>query len=153
MEFRLLFDHHTHTVYSHLGPYLHGKGRIIDNVRAAAKQGLDSIAITDHGPSDYYGLDPKKIPEMRRKIAEAKMVFPKIKVLLGVEADIVDTENCLDVSPEEFADYDFVNAGYHYVPKCHMIHNWMAFHIEKWPGSLKEKLRKQNTERIIKALK
>jgi len=90
---------------------------------------------------------------MRRKIAEAKMVFPKIKVYLGVEADIVDTDNGLDVTPEEFSAYDFVNAGYHYVPKCHMIHNWLAFHIDKWPVYFKEKLRKQNTERIVKALR
>ena len=152
-RFRLRYDHHTHTIYSRVGPYFHGKGRIIDNARAAAKRGLDSIAITDHGPSDFYGLDPKKIPEMRRKIAEAKMIFPKLKILLGVEAVIVDTPNGLDVSPEEFADYDFVNAGYHYVPKCHMVHNWLSFRMPRWPGFLCERLRKQNTERIVKALK
>lgn len=151
-EYRLVFDHHTHTVYSRVGPYFHGKGRIIDNARAAAKRGLDSLAITDHGPSDFYGLDPRKIPEMRRKIAEAKLIFPKLKILLGVEADIVDTENGLDVSPQDFADYDFVNAGYHYVPKCHMLHNWLSFHMP-WPRLLKERLRKQNTARIVKALK
>ena len=95
-QYRLKFDHHTHTVYSRVGFYLHGKGRIIDNARAAAKRGLDSLAITDHGPSDFYGLDPRKIPEMRRKIAEAKMLFPKLKIYLGVEADIVDTENGLE---------------------------------------------------------
>ena len=151
-QYRLKFDHHTHTVYSRVGFYLHGKGRIIDNARAAAKRGLDSLAITDHGPSDFYGLDPRKIPEMRRKIAEAKMLFPKLKIYLGVEADIVDTENGLDVKPEEFADYDFVNAGYHYVLKCHMLHNWVSFHLP-WPDFLKERLRRQNTERIVKALR
>lgn len=151
-EYRLRFDHHTHTIYSRVGPYFHGKGRIIDNARAAAKRGLDSLAITDHGPSDFYGLDPKKIPEMRRKIAEAKLIFPKLKVLLGVEADIVDTENGLDVAPEDFACYDFVNAGYHYVPNCHMLHNWLSFHMP-WPQKLKDKLRRQNTARIVRALK
>ena len=152
-KYRLTFDHHTHTIYSRVGIYLHGKGRIVDNARAAAKKGLDSLAITDHGPSDFYGLDQRKIPEMRRKIAEAKMIFPKLKIFLGVEADIVDTENGLDVSPADFELYDFVNAGYHYVPKCHMIHNWLSFHIKRWPAPLKERLRKQNTARIVKALK
>ena len=151
-EYRLRYDHHTHTIYSRVGPYFHGKGRIIDNVRAAAKRGLESLAITDHGPSDFYGLDPRKIPQMRRDIAAALLSFPKLKVYLGVEADIVDTPNGLDVPPEDFAKYDFVNAGYHYVPKCHMLHNFVAFRMP-WPKKLKEKLRLQNTDRIIKALR
>lgn len=151
-EYRLKFDHHTHTIYSRVGPYLHGKGRIIDNARAAAKRGLESLAITDHGPSDFYGLSIKRLPQMRRDIAQAKLSFPKLKVYLGVEADIVDTENGLDVSPEDFDKFDFVNAGYHYVPKCHMIHNFLSFHMP-WPEKLKDRLRIQNTARIVKALK
>jgi len=151
-KYRLKSDWHTHTIYSRVGPYFHGKGRVIDNARAAAKSGLASLAITDHGPSDFYGLNLKKIPQIRREIAAAMHAFPKLKVYLGVEADIVDTPNGLDVSPEEFALFDFVNAGYHYVPKCHMLHNFVAFRAP-WPKKLKEKLRFQNTERIIKALK
>ena len=89
---------------------------------------------------------------MRRDIAAALLSFPKLKVYLGVEADIVDTPNGLDVPPEDFAKYDFVNAGYHYVPKCHMLHNFVAFRMP-WPKKLKEKLRLQNTDRIIKALR
>ena len=151
-EYRLRYDHHTHTIYSRVGPYLHGKGRIIDNARAAAKRGLDSLAITDHGPSDFYGLALKRIPDMRRDIAKANLTFPKLKVYLGVEADIVDTPNGLDVSPADFDKFDFVNAGYHYVPRCHMIHNWLSFHMP-WPDFLCRRLRKQNTARIVKALK
>ena len=150
--FKLRFDYHTHTIYSRVGPYFHGKGRVIDNARAAAKRGLESLAITDHGPSDFYGLNLKKIPQIRRDIAAAMHAFPKLRIYLGVEADIVDTPNGLDVSPEDFALFDFVNAGYHYVPKCHMIHNFVAFRMP-WPKKLRERLRYQNTERIIKALK
>lgn len=150
-EYRLKYDHHTHTIYSKSGPYFHGKGRIIDNARAAAKRGLDSLAITDHGPSDLYGLSLKKIPQMRRDIALALASFPKLKIYLGVEADIVDTPNGLDVSPEEFKQFDFVNAGYHYVPKCHMAHNFLAFRLP-WPKKLRERLREQNTARIVRAL-
>ena len=151
-EYKLKFDYHTHTIYSRVGPYFHGKGRVIDNARAAAKRGLESLAITDHGPSDFYGLSLKKIPQIRRDIAAAMHAFPKLRIYLGVEADIVDTPNGLDVLPEDFALFDFVNAGYHYVPKCHMIHNFVAFRMP-WPKKLREKLRLQNTERIIKALK
>ena len=151
-EYRLRFDHHTHTVFSKVGPYLHGRGRVIDNARAAAKRGLDSIAITDHGPYDLYGLDLKKVPQVKREIALALASFPKLRIYFGVEANIVDTPNGLDISPEQFELFDFVNAGYHYVPKCHMLHNFLAFRLP-WPKKLKEKLRKQNTARIINALR
>ena len=151
-KFRITSDYHTHTVYSRVGPYLHGKGTIVQNVAAAAIKGLREIAVTDHGPSDFYGLDLKKIPQMREDIADAVRRFPRVKVHLGVEADIVDTPNGLDVSKEDFALFDFVNAGYHYVPNCHMIQNWLAFRLP-CPASFKEKLRKDNTDRILKALR
>ena len=150
-QFKLTADYHTHTVYSRVGPYLHGKGTIIRNVAAASLRGLREVAITDHGPSDFYGLSLKNIPKMRDEIVDAMKRFPRVKVLLGVEADIVDTPNGLDVSKEDFALFDFVNAGYHYVPNCHMIQNWLAFRFP-CPDSFREKLRKQNTERIIRAL-
>ena len=151
-KYRLKSDWHTHTVYSRVGPYLHGKGRIIDNARAAAKKGLEQVAITDHGPTDFYGLSMKNIPKMREDIAKALKKFPGLKIKLGVEADIVDTPNGLDVPPEDFAKFDFVNAGYHYVPNCHMIANWLSFRMP-CPAFVREKMRKQNTERIVRALK
>ena len=150
-KFKITGDFHTHSVHSKVGPYIHGKGKIIENVAAAAFKGLKEVAITDHGPSDFYGLSLKKIPEMRADIADAIKAFPRVKVYLGVEADIVDTPNGLDISKEDFALFDFVNAGYHYVPNCHMFKNWLAFRFP-CPSAIKESLRKQNTERIIKAL-
>ena len=150
-KFRIIADYHTHTIYSSVGPYLHGKGKIIQNAASAAAKGLKELAITDHGPSDFYGLKLSKIPDMRREIEEAQAQFPGLKIYLGVEADITDSPNGLDVAPEYFGLFDFVNAGYHYVPDCHMIRNWLAFHLP-CPCSMKESLRHQNTDRIVKAL-
>lgn len=151
-KYKITCDLHTHTVYSRIGPYLHGKGRIVDNAAAAVMRGLSGIAITDHGPTDFYGLNLMKVPQMRDDIRRAAERFPRLRIELGVEADIVDTPNGLDVSPEEFAYFDFVNAGYHYVPNCHMIANWMAFHLP-YPEKGREKLRERNTERIVRALR
>ncbi len=151
-KFRICFDYHTHTVYSKLCRFRHGKGRIIDNAASAAEQGLVELAITDHGPRDFFGIDIKQVPRMREDIAEASKKYPGLRIYLGVEADIVDNERGIDVSPEDYNKFDFVNAGYHYVPGSHMIINWLAFHLP-CPGSFREKLRRQNTERIVRALK
>ena len=151
-KYILTADYHTHSVYSRVGPYIHGKGTIMENVKAAAEKGLEEIAITDHGPSDFYGLDTRLIPRMREDIAEAAKVYPDIKIYLGVEADITDSENGLDVAASEFALYDFVNAGYHYVPNCNMTGNFIAFH-RPCRASIMEELRWDNTQRILKALR
>ena len=79
-EYRLKYDHHTHTISSRVGPYFHGKGKVIDNARAAAKRGLESLAITDHGPSDFYGLNTRKITQIRREIAAALHSVPQLRI-------------------------------------------------------------------------
>ena len=151
-KYRLIADWHTHTVHSKVGPYLHGKGTIKENALAAYDRGLSELAITDHGPSDLYGLDLGSVAAMRREIVEAEAEFPGLKILLGIEADITDSENGLDVTADEFSLFDFVNAGYHYVPKCRALANWAAFHLPLAAGA-REALRAQNTARVIKALK
>lgn len=88
-SFRLTADYHTHTVYSKVGPYLHGKGTVLQNAAAASLRGMRELAITDHGPTDFYGLDLKKIPQIRDDIVKAMKRFPSVKIYLGVEADIV----------------------------------------------------------------
>lgn len=151
-KYRINKDLHTHTRYSRTGPYLHATGTIMENVEAAVKCGLDEVAITDHGPKEIYGLDPKKLPDMRRDIAEAQKKYPDIKIHLGVEANLMYSPNGLDISPEDIKDYDFINAGYHYgVPKCGMIANWITFKLPS-PRDWKEKMKKKNTEIALRAL-
>ena len=66
MDYRMTFDIHTHTTYSH------GKGSIEDNVKAGLARGLEKIAITDHGPGHLtYGIRKDAIPAMREDIQNA----------------------------------------------------------------------------------
>ena len=68
MKYKMTFDYHTHTIFSH------GKGTIADNVEAARSKGLKGIAITDHGPGHLtYGIKREAVPEMRRQIEELKL--------------------------------------------------------------------------------
>lgn len=144
-KYRLAFDLHTHTTYSH------GKGSIEDNVRAAMERGLSHIAITDHGPGHlFYGVKRDAIAEMRKEIDILNAKYPKIMIQLSVEANIINKGNHLDVTPEEFELFDFVIAGYHYgLPGGYCVRNWL------WNKGLKvgeRRLMNKNTDMTIKAL-
>ena len=96
MKNRISFDLHTHTTYSH------GKGSIADNAAQAAAQGLERLGISDHGPGSFsYGIDMKKIPDMRRDIEECAKIFPQLKIELGVEANIANISGALDITKEQ----------------------------------------------------
>lgn len=109
MKYKVIYDYHTHTVFSH------GKGTIEDNAAVARARGLSGIAITDHGPGHLlYGMDPKRISEMRRIVEEENRKDPGLTVYLSVEANICEKGNCVDISPELAGQFDFLIAGYHY---------------------------------------
>ncbi len=139
-KYRMTFDHHTHTVYSH------GKGTILDNVRAAYEKGLDSIAITDHGPHNLsYGMDFGRLPDMREDIREAKLKYPEVDILLGVEANTVRRRPYIDVTLEEAGKLDILLAGYHYaVLGSGMLSNRLGLRTKQ--------LLVKNTEMITNAL-
>ena len=146
-KYRMVFDHHTHTVYSH------GKGTIEDNVREAVAKGLESIAITDHGPGHLtYGIDRNKLPQMRAEIDELQLKYPQIKILLGVEANTLRVEPFLDVAPEERKDYDILLAGYHFgILHAGMVTNYLNSHTGLFGGDTST-LKVKNTAMILDAL-
>jgi len=109
LDFKLRYDLHTHTLYSH------GKGGILDNVKSASEKGLSMIGISDHGPGHkLFGTDLSKVPDMRRDIDEARSLFPNVDIKLSVEANIINPSGRLDVSLEDQKLFDYVLAGYHY---------------------------------------
>ncbi len=153
-KYRMTFDIHTHTVYSHGFLKPHGKGTIEENVRAAADKGLEAIAISDHGPGHlFYGVRRTQIPEMRREIERLKPLFPHMKIYLSVEANVVMNKgNCLDVRPGEFALYDFVIAGYHFgTRRGNMVGNFLESHGVATAGARK-RLSEKNTEMMVDAV-
>ena len=124
-KYEMGYDLHTHTIYSH------GTGSIEDNVKAAIAKGMSHIAISDHGPGHrFYGIKREDVPKMREEIEALNRKYPQIQIRLSVEANIVKNGNHLDVTPEEYDQYDFVIAGYHYgIPGCYSISNLSLIHI------------------------
>ena len=139
-QYRMVYDHHTHTTYSH------GKGSILDNARTAHEKGLKSIAITDHGPGNFfYGMKMELIPKMREDIKAAREIYPDVKIFLGVEANTILKVPYLDVKPIEWDKLDIVLAGYHFaVFGSGMIPNRL--------GLKSQSLLVQNTDMILNAL-
>jgi len=145
-KYCMVYDLHTHTTYSH------GKGSIEDNVREAFNQSMDFIAISDHGPGHlFYGINRNDIVNIRNDIAKMNVKYQKMNVKMSVEANIVKGGTGLDVKPEEFEEFDFVIAGYHFgLFGCDCVKNWL------WNKGFKrgeEKLRRSNTEMVINALR
>lgn len=101
---RLLADLHTHTVASG-----HAYSTVSELAHAAADRGLELIAVTDHGPS-LEGAASRlhfwNLPVVPPEIAG-------VRVLTGVEANVADTENGLDLADKYLERLDFVAVGLH----------------------------------------
>ena len=107
--YKLSFDLHTHTTYSH------GKSSVLGNANAAEVRGLKTLGIADHGPGHmFYGINLRQLSLMRRDVEEARKAHPEMEILLGVEANIINPSGDLDLTKEEQKRFDYILAGYHY---------------------------------------
>ena len=149
MDYRLLWDIHTHTVYSH------GTGTIEDNVKAAAANGLRAVGIADHGVGHaFFGMKDEKVPEMRREIERLRRAYPEMAILLGTEANIIDRDGAIDLPSADPLDY--IVAGYHFGAfgkeparafALGLVNRLIPAHGTGW-----ERVRKANTMRVLAAL-
>lgn len=97
-------DLHTHTLASG-----HAYSTIKEMAAAAAVQGLKVLAITDHGvnlpggPHVYHFSNMKVVPA----------VIDGVRILRGVEANIIDHRGSLDMPESILEKLDWVLAGFH----------------------------------------
>lgn len=144
----LFADWHTHTRFSH------GKGSILDNVGMARKHGLSSIAITDHGPRNILvGSSEKKLLQLRELVDRYNELYDDIEILAGVEANVVDLDGNLDVSPYVLARLDIVLVGLHKWVMPGDLYTAIHFHLPNSLGIDYARLRRLNTEAITNAVK
>jgi len=101
---KFVADLHIHTISSG-----HAYSTVMENARAAADKGLEMIAITDHGPAmpggphAYHFGNIKVIPDE---------LFG-VRILKGVEANVIDRAGNLDLEDDRLAGLDIVLAGLH----------------------------------------
>ncbi|MCT4606472.1 MAG: PHP domain-containing protein [Marinisporobacter sp.] len=148
---KIFADYHTHTIYSH------GKGTIKENVDMAINKGLREIAISDHGFGHLlFGVKKKNLSKMREEIDKINQLTKKIKVKLGMEANIISRDGKLDIGQDTINQLDMVLAGYHFgaLPNnlidCFQMHgnNFLA----RYFPTIDKKARVINTDAVVAAI-
>lgn len=120
------FDLHTHSIASGHGTQC----TITDMAKQAAHRGLSLIGITDHGPATMRSCKPSYF----RSLHMAPKERCGVRVLYGVELNILDYKGSLDLGNDILKLLDFAIASIH-------IQNLK-------PGS-----RAENTESYLEAIK
>ncbi len=101
---RFVADLHIHTVASG-----HAYSTVLEIANAAADRGLAMIALTDHGPAMPGGPHPYHFSNQLSMPAE----ICGVRVLKGVEANVMDRDGTLDLDEARLAKMDIVLAGLH----------------------------------------
>ncbi len=148
---KLIGDCHTHTIYSH------GKGTILDNVMAARDKGLKEIAITDHGFRHFaFGVKKRKLEKMRREIDAINEKYSDIKVLLGMECNIISRDGKIDIDDDSLKYLDLLAIGYHMMAYLQSLTDYFYIYGKNYISKLgkinKGKVLQQNTKTMIKAI-
>ena len=99
-----LLDLHTHTIVSG-----HAFSTVKENIEFAIKHGIKYLGISDHacnmpgGPHRFYFQNMKVIPKE----------VDGVRVLKGIEGNIIDFDGNLDVDDELMSGVDYVIASLH----------------------------------------
>lgn len=140
---KIIYDLHTHTIFSH------GKGTIEDNVKIAKQKGLKQIAIADHGFEHLsFAIKRKNLPFMRAECDRLTKEYG-IKVLLGVEANLLDKTGRIDIKEEDKKYFDIILMGYHKMLKPKF--KQLLFSIKTKLFSSKKQI-EENTNAYINAI-
>jgi putative hydrolase len=151
---RAIADFHTHTKYSAAEG-----GSIRDNALAAREAGLETLGIADHGPANWghFRLTDNAVFErILRESREVEREISGIKILAGVEANIVSYEGDLDVSLEMQRKLDQVLAGFHLTVIPKRLREGLKFAVYRvlsdLSPQLRRKARNENTKALIEAV-
>ncbi|MCQ4022244.1 MULTISPECIES: phosphatase [unclassified Ruminococcus] len=101
---RIIADTHTHTIAS-----THAYSTAQEMIAAAAEKGLYAIALTDHG----YAMPGSPGKWFFESLGAIPSTYNGVRVLKGVEANILDKDGTLDMTDEVLADLEWVVASIH----------------------------------------
>lgn len=144
---QILTEYHCHTTYSD------GKSTMEDMVKQGIYLGLSAIGISDHGYKHLgFGVKKKNYPKMRDEINQLQEKYPEIKILLGVEANILDNKGNIDVDDYIINYIDYTLAGYHFGSSPQNFRGILN-HSRNYIKPFKIKEIEYNTKAIVEAMK
>ncbi|MBO8168442.1 MAG: PHP domain-containing protein [Thermoanaerobacteraceae bacterium] len=145
-------DLHMHTKYSD------GRGTIEEMMQAAIARKLEKIAITDHGPKNIgVGIkSPEQLLDIKKE-AEQVSRGQNIKVLVGVEADILGVNGEIDIPETIYRQLDLLLVGLHPYVFPGTITDGLTFVLPNQLYKLSEPVRRRvieiNTKAVIAVLR
>jgi putative hydrolase len=101
----LKIDLHLHTVASG-----HAQCTLVEYIKQAKKLNMEVIGISDHGPDNKETLTTEVYFRTLNRLPE---VIDGIRVLQGIEANIINEMGEIDASNELVGRLDFIMAGFH----------------------------------------
>lgn len=151
---KIFGDYHTHTRLScgNNENRRHAKGTIEDNVKAAIAKGLKEIGISEHGfGHNFYGLSKKNAKVEREEIDRLNAKYPEIKILMGMECNIMDDSGTIDMPEDMIQYFDYILAGYHFGSRPTSL-KCVLHHIDNFlfKGRFSKKY---NTDGVVNAMK
>lgn len=149
----ILGDYHTHTIYSS-GKHKskHAKGTIFENALSAKQKGLKEIGISEHGFSHMlYGLQRNNLESIRKEIKEAEEQLG-IRILLGIEANIISPRGEIDLTADEIKLFDYVILGFHSFAKPKKFKDVFTFFLPNILGFRRKKDFERNTKALCNAI-
>lgn len=151
---KLKADYHIHSTYS---KHNHGKSTIEEIVKKSIEMGLKEIAVTDHGPGHFlYGIKRDNIIKAKNEITELRKKYPNIKILFGVEANIINHSGDIDIDDDMIELFDIILCGYHIGVLFSSLYDlWNFFFMNiicRLSKSLTKKQIEKNTSAVVNAL-
>lgn len=98
-------DLHLHTTFTD------GRSTILEMLRAAQGEGLRTVAFTEHVRRGiaWFG-------DFREQVRRDRVAFPRLQVLVGIEAKALDCQGGLDADAALIAQADLVLGAFHNYP-------------------------------------
>ncbi|MBO7389930.1 MAG: PHP domain-containing protein [Clostridia bacterium] len=140
-------DYHTHTKYSD------GRGSVEENALAAKALRLREIAVTDHA-FHVLSRDGEAYCRLKEDCAAASEKTG-VRVIAGVEADIISLEGDLDLSESEMGGIDYLIAGFHKFAPPKSASDFFKMYLVTYFNGLiptSRRARERNTLAVISAI-
>jgi putative hydrolase len=151
---RINKDYHIHSKYSRNG---HCKNEIEAIVQKAISEGLDEIAISDHGIKHIlYGTSEKNLIKAKNEVRALNEKYESINIKLGIEANLISYDGLTDISDLVVESCEVIQMGIHYGVVFRGFRGFIEFFLLNFLARYIPPIRKymigRNTDAMIKAM-